>query len=159
MNIKSIVKYENGLLLAITIYCAVCLYLFMSNMVFIDEHPNTSDWISTIGVTIAWIGLTCIGLVSWLLILRDKRFIGVIAIILFSVFNFGSAGHYSLEPVSSHTYISNIAIWLQVVTAWIVLIIITGFFVSHTNKNSLAVKSCIKSKTNDIRSDNAEERV
>lgn len=151
MNIKSIVKRENGLLFVITVYCSVCLYLFMRNMVFIDEYPNMPDWISTIGVTIAWIGITCIGLVCWLLILRDKRFIGLIAIVGYGALSFNGLGHYSLEPVSAHTYIVNLAIWIEVITVWVVLLIVTGFIVSNLNKQPKKPKLYKQKRINRVR--------
>jgi membrane-bound acyltransferase YfiQ involved in biofilm formation len=101
----------------------------MHSTVFIDEYANTAGWISAVGVTIAWIGITCILLVCCLLILRDKRYIGLIAVAAFGAFSFDGLGHYSLQPVSAHASIINITVWIEVVTAWIVLLIITGLIV------------------------------
>lgn len=131
MRTDKIMKWESELLFIIILYCSASLFHFMHNAIYIDEYPDLSGGVSAIGVSIAWIGFTCIGLVSYVLIHRDKRFIVPILLVAYGALEFDGMGHYSLEPISSHTYMLNVAIWFEAIAALVSLVILTGLTINY----------------------------
>jgi len=127
---KKMIQVDRLLILLI-IYCAASLLHFVHNAVFIDEYPNLPNWISAAGVYITWFGITGVGLVGYLLIRRGKQFIGLITVAVYGALGLDGLGHYSLAPLSAHTVTMNLTIWLEAITAVMVLIAVTGLMINH----------------------------
>ena len=127
---------EGKLLIILLVYCAASLFHFIHNAVYIDEYPNLPGWISTAGVYISWVGITGIGLVGYLLIRYGKRFIGLVTVAVYGAIGLDGLGHYSLAPISAHTFVMNLTIWLEAITAVIVLIVVTGLMLHHLRDRS-----------------------
>ena len=128
---------NHRLLIILTLYCAASLFHFVHNAVFIDEYPNLPNWISVVVIYITWLGITSIGIVGYLLVHHGKQVIGLITLAAYGTFGLDGLGHYSLAPMSAHTFTMNLTIWLEALTAVIVLIttiwLLTSHFRQHTN--------------------------
>jgi len=133
MNIRNGRKMSQAdwLPIVLLVYCSASLVHFIHNAVFIDEYPNLPGWISAVGVYITWFGITGIGIVGYLLIHYGKRFIGLITCAVYGAIGLDGLGHYSLAPISAHTFTMNLTIWLEAITAVIVLIVVAGLMVNH----------------------------
>ena len=119
------------LLIILLIYCLASLLHFVHNAVFIDDYPNLPSWISDVGIYITWLAITGIGIVGYLLIHYGKRFIGLVTCAVYGAIGLDGLGHYSLAPISAHTFTMNFTIWFEATTATIVLIVVTSFIVRH----------------------------
>ena len=133
MNMRSERKIDQAdrLLIILIVYCSASLFHFIHNAVFIDEYPNLPGWISAAGVYITWFGITGIGVVGYLLIRHGKRFIGLVTVAVYGALGLDGLGHYSLAPMSAHTFSMNLTIWLEAISAVMVLITVTGLMVYH----------------------------
>ena len=75
---------------------------------------------------VAWIGVTAVGVVGYLLVRRGYQLIGLSVTAVYAVLGFDGLGHYSLAPMSAHTATMNLSIWLEVATAALLLIAVAG---------------------------------
>lgn len=119
------------LLIVLIAYCSASLFHFVHNAIFIDDYPNLPGWISVAGVYITWIGITAIGLAGFLLIRHGKRASGLIVVAVYGAIGLDGLSHYSLAPISAHTFVMNLTIWLEAITATLVLIVAAGMMVHH----------------------------
>jgi hypothetical protein len=74
----------------------------------------------------AWLGITAIGAVGYLLVRRGYRLGGLCAIAVYAALGFDGLAHYRLAPLSDHTAAMNLTIWLEVATAALLLIAAAG---------------------------------
>ena len=119
------------LLVILIFYCSASLLHFIHNAIYIDEYPNLPSWISAFGVYITWFGITSIGIIGYLFIHYGKKFIGLVACAVYGAIGLDGLGHYSLAPISAHTFTMNFTIWLEAITAMIVLIVVTGLMTDY----------------------------
>lgn len=131
------------LLIILLIYCSASLIHFIHNAEFIDEYPNLPEWISAAGVYISWLGITSIGLTGYFLLRYGKRFIGLLIVAVYAGIGFDGLGHYSLAPMSAHTLAMNVTIWMEAITAAIVLIAVVGLMVNDYRVRSWKGLACM----------------
>ena len=113
-------------LISLLAYLAASLFHFTHNAEFLGNYPNMPAWISRVDVYGAWIAITAVGVVGYMLFRYEYRKIGLLVLAVYGTFGFDGLAHYSLAPTSAHTAIMNLAIWLQVATAGLFLITVAG---------------------------------
>jgi hypothetical protein len=74
-------------------------------------------WLSPLKVYAAWFGVTAVGLLGLLAARTRLRVLGVLIIAAYAALGFDGLAHYSLAPMSAHTFAMNFTIWCEVVTA------------------------------------------
>ncbi len=113
---------QKTLLILLLIYGVASLIHFVHNAEFFSEYPKLpASWTST-GVIFAWIALTIVGVVGWVLVNREYQIVGLMVLAIYAMLGIGSLGHYVLAPLSEHSVAMNSTILLEVVTAAFVLI-------------------------------------
>ena len=80
-----------------------------------------ASWTSA-GVYFAWIGLTVVGVIGWILLARGYHLAGLLLLAVYAALGLDSLGHYVLAPLSDHTAAMNSTILLEVAAAALVLI-------------------------------------
>jgi hypothetical protein len=126
------------LLIILLVYCAASLFHFVHNAVYIDDYPNLPGWISVAGVYITWCGITSIGIAGYLLVRRGYRVAGLAVVAVYGAFGLDGLAHYSLAPVSAHTLTMNLSIWLEAITAVLVLVAVAYMMAGHLRSRSVA---------------------
>lgn len=134
MSNVRIFNKKDKLLIVLLAYCSASLIHFAHNAVYINEYPNLPAWITVTGVNVTWLGITSIGLVGYLLFYRGKRLLGLATLAVYGVIGLDGLGHYSLAPISAHTFTMNLTIWLEAITAVIVLIVIASMIIKQYEK-------------------------
>ena len=119
----------DGLLILLLAYGAASLFHYTHNAVFLNEYPNMPAWLSPTLVVAGWLGVTAVGLVGYFLLCRGYRFAGLVVVAVYGALGLDGLGHYSLAPLSAHTFTMNLTIWLEVVTAMLLLIAVAGLMV------------------------------
>lgn len=119
------------LLIMMVVYCLASLLHFIHNAEFISEYPNLPNWITASGVYITWFGITSIGIVGYSLVSRGKVFMGLVTCAVYGAIGLDGLGHYTLAPISAHTFTMNFTILLEAITAVILLVVVTGMFFSY----------------------------
>jgi hypothetical protein len=115
------------LLIFLIAYAVASLVHYGHNAEFLDDYPNMPPWLSRAQVYVAWLGVTAIGLVGYLLIRSRHQLLGLIVLAVYGLLGLDGLGHYAVAPVSGHTAMMNFTIWLEVTTAVLLLAAVTIF--------------------------------
>lgn len=108
-------------------YGAASLFHHVHNAEFLQQYPNMPAWLSPAQVYAAWLGVTLVGVVGYLLVRRGFQLAGLFVIAGYAALGFDGLGHYSVAPLSAHTMTMNLTIWLEVATALLLLVAVAGF--------------------------------
>jgi hypothetical protein len=126
------------LLLLLLLYGAASLVHFAHNAEFLASYPNLPASWSRADVYLAWMMLTTIGVVGWLLVARGYRLPGLLILAVYATLGIDSLGHYVLAPLSAHTVTMNGTILLEVTTAALVLIEVVRQMAARVLRRSLS---------------------
>jgi len=113
---------QKTLLIFLLIYGVASLIHFVHNAEFLADYPNLPDSWSRAGVYFAWIGMTLVGVIGWVLVVSNYHLSGLLLIAIYAAFGLDSLGHYVLAPLSDHTLAMNSTILFEVAAAALVLI-------------------------------------
>jgi uncharacterized membrane protein len=102
-------------------YCVASLLHFAHNAAFLDAYPNLPSSITVISISSVWLAITSIGVAGWLFVRSGRVTSGLFVIGVYACFGFDGLAHYSVASMSSHTLAMNATIWLESVTAGILL--------------------------------------
>ena len=111
----------DGLLILLLAYCAASLVHYFHNAAFLDEYPNMPAWLSPMGIHLAWLSITTLGIAGYLLFRLGYCFAGLAVIAVYGALGLDGLGHYTLAPLSAHSPAMNLTIWLEAVAAALVL--------------------------------------
>lgn len=114
-NLRS--SERTTLLPLLVIYGLASLVHFTHNAEFLAEYPNLPRSWSPAHVYLAWVGMTAVGIVGWLLLSRGVRLAGLFVLALYAILGLDSLGHYVLAPLSAHTAGMNATILAEVTAA------------------------------------------
>ena len=114
---------NRALLALVLVHAAASLVHFVHNATFLDAYPNMPAWISPAGIYGVWLAEAGIGALGVLFLLRGRT-AGLVLIAIYALLGFGGLDHYTLAPVSAHTLAMNTTIWLETVTAVVLLALI-----------------------------------
>jgi hypothetical protein len=103
-------------------YAAASLVHFIHNAEFVADYPNLPATWTRGGVYIAWLAMTAVGAVGWILWRNGWRVAGLVVMAVYAAGGVDSLGHYVLAPMSAHTLAMNATILLEVTTAALVLV-------------------------------------
>ena len=85
---------------------AATLFHHVHNAEFLHEYPNLPAWLSRATVYSAWLIATAIGVIGcWL---RHRALL-----VLYACYALDGLAHYVLAPMSAHTTMMNVTIWLE----------------------------------------------
>jgi hypothetical protein len=116
-----------GLLLA---YMAASLAHHIHNAQFIDEYPNMPTGFPVWIAYVVWTAVTAVGLAGFYFCLRPGyRLLGFGALAVYAAYGLLVLAHYTLAPISAHTFIANATIWLEALTAALLLGTVALFLV------------------------------
>ena len=110
------------LLALLLIYAAASFIHFVHNAEFLGDYPNLPATWTPAGVYVAWIGMTLVGVIGWLLVRRGFRITGLGVLAVYAALGLDSLGHYVLAPLSAHTLSMNSTILLEVTAAALLLV-------------------------------------
>jgi hypothetical protein len=130
-----------GLPVLLIVYGLASLFHHIHNAVFLDAYPNMPAWLSSAGVYAAWLGVAAVGLSGYLLFRYVHQLLGLAVMALYGALGLDGLGHYSLAPFSAHTVTMNMTIWLEVVTAVVLLIAVAGLMVMRLRRDSRLAES------------------
>ena len=102
-------------------YGAASLFHYANNAEFLIEYPNMPVWLSPARIYAAWLGVTAVGLVGFFLIRRGYQLTGLAVLGIYGALGIDGLGHYTIAPLSAHTFTMNLTIWLEAATAVLLL--------------------------------------
>lgn len=122
LTVASTPMRSRALLVLLIAYGAASLLHFSHNAEFLADYPNIPASLSRGGVYAAWLAVTALGVLGYLLFRRGFRLAGLGVIAVYALLGFGGLTHYGLAPLSEHTAAMNLTIWLEAATAALLLV-------------------------------------
>jgi hypothetical protein len=110
-------KRINTLTVLMLAYGAASLLHFIHNAQFAQDYPNFPDTISALQVYGAWLVIGAIGLAGYLLMRFGQRMLGLAVTAVYAGLGFDGLLHYTLAPMSAHSFAMNLTILTEVTLA------------------------------------------
>ncbi len=96
---------------------------FTHNAEFICEYPNLPASLTRAKVYAAWLAITSVGAIGFLLIRRRYAAAGLLFVAAYAALGFDGLGHYAVAPMALHTFMSNVTILSEVAAAALLLLV------------------------------------
>jgi hypothetical protein len=116
------VTLPKHLIALLALYCAASLVHFVHNAQFLADYPNMPAWLSPLQVMGAWLGVTAVGVLGWLVTRTRWPLAGLLLIAAYAGLGFDGLAHYTLAPMAAHSLAMNLTIWSEVVAAALLLV-------------------------------------
>jgi hypothetical protein len=110
-------KRINTLTVLMLAYGAASLLHFIHNAQFAQDYPNFPDTISGLQVYGAWLVVGSTGLAGYLLMRFGQRLPGLAVTAVYAGLGFDGLLHYTLAPMSAHSFAMNFTILTEVALA------------------------------------------
>jgi hypothetical protein len=104
------------------LYASATLLHFVHNAEFLTQYPNLPASLSRTDVYVAWLCLTALGVLGYVLYVRDRRGIGLSVLALYASLGFGGFLHYTRASMAHHSAMMNVTIWSEAAAATLLLI-------------------------------------
>jgi hypothetical protein len=131
MNIERPAIRTNLLLIFLLPYGAASLFHYSHNAEFLSDYPNMPAWLSPALVYGAWLGVTALGLVGYFLVRRGFQLAGLAVLGVYGALGLDGLGHYTLAPLSAHTFAMHMSIWVEAITGVLLLATVVGLTRRH----------------------------
>jgi hypothetical protein len=102
-------------------YFATSLGHFAHNAEFICEYPNLPAWLTRAKVYAAWLAITSVGLLGFILMHNKLVVAGLLLVAIYAALGFDGLGHYAVAPMELHTLGANVTILSEVAAAGLLL--------------------------------------
>jgi len=120
---------SNLLLACLLAYMVGSFVHHFHNAQFIDEYPNMPTGFPPAIAYVVWTTVTAVGLAGYYGVRRGRELLGLALLALYAAYGLLVLGHYKLAPMSAHTLGANVTIWLELLTAALLLGTVTVFLV------------------------------
>jgi len=121
---------HSGVLLACLLAYMVGSFVHhFHNAQFIDDYPNMPTGFPPAIAYVVWTAVTAVGLAGYYSFRRGRELLGLAMLALYAAYGLLVLGHYKLAPMSAHTLGANATIWLELLTAALLLGTVTVFLV------------------------------
>ena len=117
MTVSPTERASRALPWLLVLYAAASLLHFAHNAEYLAQYPNLPASWSRGDVYLAWCCLTILGVVGYLLYVRGNRTVGLTLLTLYAVLGFGGLLHYTRAPLTHHSSMMNLTIWIEVAAA------------------------------------------
>ncbi len=106
------------------LYGTASLTHFVHNALYLDFYPNLPTWLTPLGVLASWLVVAGIGATGYWLFRNNSPAVGLTTIAPYAGLGFAGLDHYTLAPVSAHSWAMNATIAGEVSAASALLIVI-----------------------------------
>jgi hypothetical protein len=102
------------------LYTAASLIHFTHNAQFVSDYPNLPVSLTEARIYGAWLVIAGVGLGGYLLLRLGQSFVGLCVVAVYAGLGFDGLLHYTLAPLSAHSWGMNLTIWFEVLAAALV---------------------------------------
>ena len=113
--------FPGFVLVLAALYFAASLAHFGHNARFIAFYPGMPAWLTAEKVWTAWLGITAIGALAFLLARFSRPAAALLCLATYGAFGLDGLGHYTLALCSEHTLAANVTIWSEAASGLILL--------------------------------------
>ena len=114
-------------LVLVALYFLATLAHFSHNAETIAYYPGMPDWLDREKVYVAWLGVTSIGVLSFVLLRFGLHALAALLLGVYGACGLDALTHYTLALCSEHTLAANVSIWTEAVTGFLLLLAIVHF--------------------------------
>jgi hypothetical protein len=133
-------RTARALLILFLVYAGASLLHYAHNAEFLADYPNMPAWLSRAKVYAAWLGVTTLGLIGYVFVRRGYRIAGLSVLAVYAALGFNGLGHYSLAPLSAHTPLMNLTIWLEAASAALLLIAVASAYAKLARAKAISTR-------------------
>jgi hypothetical protein len=134
--LKLFSQYPKPFIILVAAYFATSLGHFAHNAEFICEYPNLPAWLTRAKVYAAWLAITSVGLLGFILMHNKLVVAGLLLVAIYAALGFDGLGHYAVAPMELHTLGANVTILSEVAAAAMLLLGTVYLLVSHLRNRS-----------------------
>jgi hypothetical protein len=116
----------DALLISLLAYAAASLFHHVHNAEFLSRYPNLPASLTRGLVYAAWLAVTAVGVTGYVLERKGYRRGGLAMLGVYGLLGLYGLAHYNVAPWSAHTLTMNLTITLEVATAIVLLITVSG---------------------------------
>jgi hypothetical protein len=120
-QLKLFSQYPKPFIILVAAYFATSLGHFAHNAEFICEYPNLPAWLTRAKVYAAWLAITSVGLLGFILMHNKLVVAGLLLVAIYAALGFDGLGHYAVAPIELHTLGANVTILSEVAAAALLL--------------------------------------
>jgi hypothetical protein len=102
-------------------YAAASLLHHVHNAEFLADYPNMPRWLTPAVVYAAWLATTSLGLAGYVFLRKGNELTGLGLVALYGAAGLYGLAHYALAPAAAHGFFSNLSIWLEAATGFLLL--------------------------------------
>ena len=102
-------------------HAAASLLHHIHNAQYLSEYPNLPPSLTRTGVYTAWLVEALFGLAGYVLLRTGRTQTGLVLVGAYALIGFGGLAHYLAAPVAAHSWAMHATIWLEVMTAALLL--------------------------------------
>jgi hypothetical protein len=113
--------FPKPFVLLVAAYFITSLGHFAHNAEYLCEYPNLPAWLTRAKVYAAWLAITSVGLVGFILIKNKLIPAGLLLVATYAALGFDGLGHYAVAPMELHTFGANVTILSEVIAAALLL--------------------------------------
>ncbi len=122
---------RNALTVLGLLYAAASLVHFAHNAEYLSAYPNLPAWLTHNEVYGAWLCITAVGALGYLLHHRGKTVLGLLLIGVYAAIGLDGLLHYGRAPFADHTAAMNATILFEVSVAACLLLTVVALIVPH----------------------------
>jgi hypothetical protein len=120
---------SNLLLALLILHMAASLWHHIHNGQFIDEYPGMPKGVpATLAFAVtAWTATSAVGLAGYYWVCNGRRLLGFGAMGLYAAYGLLAFTHYTLAPMSAHSFVMNATILGEALTGLLLLVTVIVF--------------------------------
>ena len=130
-------KIAKALPVLLLVYGVASLVHFIHNAEFLPDYPGLPATWTRGGVYGAWLGMTAVGILGWLLVRGRYPISGLLLVCVYAALGMDSLGHYVVAPIFEHSAMMNATISLEVAAAVIVFVAAVTLIVGNVVRRRL----------------------
>jgi hypothetical protein len=113
------------------VYGVASLIHFAHNAEYLSGYPNLPAWLTPAKVYGAWLAITAIGAIGYMLDRRGKTSLGLVLIGVYAAIGLDGLLHYDRAPFADHTAGMNATILFEAAAAAALLVRVAALLVGH----------------------------
>jgi hypothetical protein len=105
------------------LYSIASLTHFVHNAEYIAYYPNMPLWLTRETVYLAWLGIGCLGFAGLMMWRFRWPAPAMLLMGAYGALGIDGLAHYTLALCSEHTLATNLTIWFEVITGFVLLMV------------------------------------
>jgi hypothetical protein len=128
-------QHQKWLLILLVMNIVITAFHYTDNFIDFEHYPSPA-WITQQGVWLAWIILTAIGIIGYVLYIKRVFWLAYISIAIYSITGAFSPGHYFFPAKVPFSFKMHTFIWLDAIAGAAILVFTLYLITDDLQKSS-----------------------